>query len=148
MYTEVLGLTMADRIKRQRKVHGINQEELSDRLGLSIQTIRRWEWGKRAPNTDIMPKLAEALGTSVAYLMGLENEPTSAGSSSEIPNSLPAPVEQSSHETRQEKITATVRLIYEWGKDNRLDLPDTPENREMLAGFLAKQATAGEDEGK
>ncbi len=128
-------MTMAERIKRQRKANGMNQEELADRLGLSITTIRRWEWGARAPNTDIMPQLAAALGTSVAYLMGLEDDPT-------LEPPAP-PVPQTAHES--ETVHTTGRLIYEWGKDNRLDLPDTPENRAMLAEVL-KEAMAGKRE--
>ena len=123
-------MTMAERIKRQRKLHGINQEELSDRLGLSIQTIRRWEWGKRAPNTDIMPKLAEALGTSVAYLMGLEDEPAPSVAELQAQN-----VVRTAHES--ETVHTAGRLIIEWGEHNRIDWPDTPENRDALVKLIA-----------
>ena len=93
-------MTIGERIRLQRKRINIKQEELSDRLGFSAKTIQRWEAGERMPNTKVLPKLAEALNTSVEYLMGLtESEPqeqpqknlpvNNSGIENKIPNETP-----------------------------------------------------------
>ena len=51
---------------------------------------------------------------------------------------------QTAHES--ETVHTTGRLIYEWGKDNRLDLPDTPENREMLSRVLLEAMSGRKQE--
>jgi len=137
-------MTMAERIKKQRKGHGLSQAELAERMSLSLKTIQRWEFGDRSPKADIMPKLAEVLNTTVTYLMGLEDEPepTAKVSSSEIPNSSPAPVPQTAHES--ETVHTAGRLIYEWGDHNRIDWPDTPENRDALVKLIATLNNGGQ----
>lgn len=69
-------MTTMERIKQQRKILGVSQEELSRRAGVSLKTVQRWENGERSPNTLVMPKIAEALNTTVGYLMGIEDNAT------------------------------------------------------------------------
>ena len=67
---------ISERIKLKRKNNGLTQSELGQKVGVSDVTILRWERGERTPNSSMLPKLAEALNTSVEYLMGLdESEP-------------------------------------------------------------------------
>ena len=61
--------TFNDRLRRLRKKSGLNQEELAERTGFSIMTIRRWEWGERSPRVDEVKALAKALGVSEADLL-------------------------------------------------------------------------------
>lgn len=70
--------TVSARIREKRKGQRLTQQELADKIGVSLMTVLRWEKGERTPNALIMPQIAEALNTSVEYLMGLQ-------SSSEIP---------------------------------------------------------------
>ena len=63
---------ISNRIRERRSVLGITQAELGKKVGVSDVSILRWEKGLRVPNASMMPKLAEALNTSVEYLMGLE----------------------------------------------------------------------------
>ena len=64
------------RIKELRKQAKITQPELAEKIGVHETTIRRWEQGKdKGPSVDIIPKIANALGTSVAYLMGETDNP-------------------------------------------------------------------------
>ena len=63
---------ISNRIRERRNVLGITQAELGRKVGVSDVSILRWEKGIRVPNASMMPKLAEALNTSVEYLMGLE----------------------------------------------------------------------------
>ena len=48
-------MNIGERIKKCRKNRGLTQEKLSELLKISPMTVRRWEWGKRKPDIDIMP---------------------------------------------------------------------------------------------
>ena len=60
-------------IKTRRKEEKITQQEFANKVGVSLMTVVRWENGIRTPNSALMPKIAEALNTTVSYLMGLDN---------------------------------------------------------------------------
>ena len=57
-------------LKKIRNERNLTQQELAEFVGLSRYTIQDWEAAKRTPNLDMLPKIALALDTSVAYLMG------------------------------------------------------------------------------
>ena len=67
-------------IKRRRKQIGMSAETLADRLGLSPSTIYRYEKGEiEKVDSAIIPKIAEALNTTPAEIMGWEDtEPEDA----------------------------------------------------------------------
>ncbi len=67
-------MSVGIKIKEIRKRIGITQERLADLIGVSLMTVRRWEWGNTSPSASMLPKLAEALNTSVEYLMGLTDD--------------------------------------------------------------------------
>ncbi len=51
------------------RVHaGLSQEELAQRVGVPQQTIAFWEQSDKPPRSDVVPKLAEALGVSIPIL--------------------------------------------------------------------------------
>jgi transcriptional regulator with XRE-family HTH domain len=53
-----------------RKQKGMRQADLAAAINVSIDTIRRWEQGKRDPNADDLVKLATTFDTKVSYLIG------------------------------------------------------------------------------
>jgi transcriptional regulator with XRE-family HTH domain len=57
-------------IANLRKQRGITQKDLASVLNVSIDTVRRWEQGKRDPRAGELDKIAEALETNIPYLMG------------------------------------------------------------------------------
>lgn len=69
--------TIAGRIKFGRNSVKMTQQELADKIGVSLITISRWENpdSGRCPNTLMLNKIADALGISVGYLFGLESDP-------------------------------------------------------------------------
>lgn len=62
--------TLGDRLKILRKKAGINQSELAERIGVSRQSVTRWETGDRSPDADTLLALAKALNTSTSFLLG------------------------------------------------------------------------------
>ncbi len=61
--------SLGDRIARLRRVKGWNQKELADRIGAKPTQISKYERGIYLPRPDVLPKLGEALGVSLDYLM-------------------------------------------------------------------------------
>jgi len=121
-------MTTMERIKQQRKILGVSQEELSRRAGVSLKTVQRWENGERSPNTLVMPKIAEALNTTVGYLMGIEDnrtvEPTK-------PSNELSPI------MGEDKSDAN-NLVYKWGGGHELRLPNTPETRKLFQEIVMR----------
>jgi len=60
-----------DRLKEKRSEAGLTQVELAKKVGVTSRTIQNYEMGERIPsNLGIAQKLADALGTTVEYLLG------------------------------------------------------------------------------
>lgn len=63
-------MTIPERIKELRKNRNLTQSELADLAGVTKTAISNWERGSYSPDSVNLKKLAEALGTTVAYLLG------------------------------------------------------------------------------
>lgn len=71
--------TLADRIQTLRKQAGLTQVELADKIGVSKSQFIRYESKNVQPPAIIINKLADALGTSVDFLIsGDKNEKAKA----------------------------------------------------------------------
>jgi transcriptional regulator with XRE-family HTH domain len=57
--------SIAEKIKRYRKLKEMSQEELSQLSGINVSTIKKYECGLRNPKPDQLLKIASALGVSV-----------------------------------------------------------------------------------
>jgi transcriptional regulator with XRE-family HTH domain len=66
---------IGSRIATARALAGLTQTELATLLGVTRGTITRWEKGSRNPSDEDKHRIAKALNTTVAYLMGETNEP-------------------------------------------------------------------------
>lgn len=69
-----MNLEIANRLVSLRKEHGLSQEKLAEKLGVSRQAISKWERGEASPDTDNLVALAEVYGTTLDALMGLAKE--------------------------------------------------------------------------
>lgn len=59
-------------ISRLRKSLNLTQRELAERLHVTDKAVSKWERGVNFPDLGLMENLAEALGTTPACLLGLE----------------------------------------------------------------------------
>lgn len=62
------GESLGERLHRLRKLRGLTQGELANRLGVSKPTVWAWEQGRARPIEERIDAIAEALGVEVAEL--------------------------------------------------------------------------------
>lgn len=64
-------LSIGKNIREYRRKNDMTQEELADRLGVSYQSVSRWENGLTYPDIEFLPAIAKLLSCSVDELMGI-----------------------------------------------------------------------------
>lgn len=62
--------TFGHRLERLRDDAGLSQSSLARRVGVSQSAVSQMESGERSPSYGMLVQLADALGVSVAYLVG------------------------------------------------------------------------------
>ena len=65
-------MTVADKILKLRKEKGLSQEAFAEQLGVSRQSVSKWESGTAVPDTEKILAMSEIFGVSTDYL--LKNE--------------------------------------------------------------------------
>lgn len=63
-------LQIGENIKRKRLERNLTQEEMALHLGISFQSISKWERGEGYPDIEMLPNIAEYFGISVDELLG------------------------------------------------------------------------------
>ena len=115
--------SIGERIRQKRKLKGLTQAELSELLGNSEMTVRRWESNRRSPRLEEIDQLAKALDTTPEYL---SNGDTNVD------------IKDLKIETTRSEGMATIRI----GKDRDVTAPATPEGYAFLERlFLASLNT-------
>ena len=64
-----MDLMTANRLQQLRKENGYTQEVLAEKLGISRQSISKWERAEASPDTDNLLALAKIYGISVDQLL-------------------------------------------------------------------------------
>lgn len=64
-------LNIGATIKNMRREKDITQEELADILGVSCQSVSRWETGACYPDMELLPVLSDFFGVTVDKLLGI-----------------------------------------------------------------------------
>lgn len=62
-------LTMGDRIKEVRKKQKLTQDQLAEKLDVSVEFIGQIERGIKLPSMQVFTKLIETLNVSADYLL-------------------------------------------------------------------------------
>ena len=65
-------LNIGETIKRMRKEREITQEEFAQVLGVSCQSVSRWENCSCYPDIELVPTIASFFGVSTDNLMGVD----------------------------------------------------------------------------
>ena len=76
-------MILADKIINERKKLGLSQEELADKLGVSRQSVSKWESAQSTPDLNRILMMSKIFGVSTDYLLKDEIEQASDGEDSE-----------------------------------------------------------------
>lgn len=82
--TEAVNLIRVDRIRELRESHGWSQRELARRCGMGLAQIHRYETGLTDPTATNLKILADRLGVSTDYLLGLSDNPRGQAGDTEL----------------------------------------------------------------
>ena len=78
--------TLSERIRYLREKNNLTYEEVGRHVGVGKSTVHKWETGYIANmKRDKIEKLAEALHTTPAYLMGWAEDPAETKNESPLP---------------------------------------------------------------
>lgn len=67
-------MNLSDRIQSLRKAKGISQEELADRIGVSRQSVSKWEGEQSIPDVDKIVLMSDYFGVTTDYILkGIES---------------------------------------------------------------------------
>lgn len=67
-------LKLYDTISFYRKRQGLTQEELAKKLGVTNQSVSKWESAQCCPDIGLLPMLADIFAISIDELFGRKNE--------------------------------------------------------------------------
>ena len=125
-------MNIAEKIRQQRRLSDKTQEEFSKLIGVSLKTVQRWENGERTPRIGDIQRIAQVLNIPASELLNNDTEENAPASPQTASASSP-------DSTRNDD------LVYEWGGDRRIVVPNTPETRAMFERIML--AFAGQPSG-
>lgn len=99
------GESLGERLHRLRKLRGLTQGELANRLGVSKPTVWAWEQGRARPIEDRIEAIAHALGVEIADLRPSRSVPGLADLISRCRDQI-----ASAMETAPEKVKIMIEL--------------------------------------
>ena len=67
-------LSLGDNIRTFRRAKDMTQEQLAEQLGVSFQSVSRWENGTTYPDMELLPALARIFSVTVDALLGMSDE--------------------------------------------------------------------------
>lgn len=63
-------MSIADRIKSLRELHGLTQSQLADICGVSDKAVSTWEKGRNVPRMGVIQKMADYFNVSKGTIIG------------------------------------------------------------------------------
>lgn len=64
--------TLGENLREHLTSHGISQKWVAEKMNTTTATVSRYVSGDRVPGLESLVELAQALGVSVDYLLGIE----------------------------------------------------------------------------
>ena len=66
-----MNLLLGENIKRMRLCRNLTQEEVASHIGVSSQSVSKWERGEGYPDIEMLPSVANYFGVSIDELLGM-----------------------------------------------------------------------------
>lgn len=118
--------TFAERLSKLRKRAGYKQEDFADKIGVSVDTVRRWEGEKQEPRLGELRLIAKVLKTSINEIAGYNEDNTENISDT----TQEKPVKP--HTSRNTKKNM---IVIQQG-NTRLEFPATPQGYAIIRDKL------------
>ena len=133
-------LMFSDRIARLRKDKGLNQKDFAEELGVSVDSVRRWEQGKRSPDIDILGKIAQVLNTTVSYISGETDNPERQNNGNEkLFLSLQEGIDNQLSFIRKGDFIGNGQVLFYHGNNGtQFVIPATDENQSWFREVMSK----------
>ena len=64
---------LKEKLKELRLSHALTQEQAAQKLGVSSQTVSKWERGLLSPDISLLPKIAELYDCTIDSIFGMKN---------------------------------------------------------------------------
>ena len=71
---EDLKTVIANNICELRKIHGLTQFELAEKLNYSDKSVSKWERGDSIPDVTVLKEIADLFGVSLDYMVEAEHK--------------------------------------------------------------------------
>lgn len=71
--------SFGSRLKELRQAKGMNQAELAEIMAVASGTVSVWERDQRKPDFDKIERLCDVFDVTLAYLLGMNDDPRSPG---------------------------------------------------------------------
>ncbi|HPY83532.1 MAG TPA: helix-turn-helix transcriptional regulator [Ruminococcus flavefaciens] len=91
-------MILADKIIDLRKKAGLSQEELAEKLGVSRQSVSKWEGAQSTPDLNRILQLSQIFGVSTDYLLKEEIETAAEAPTEAAPEETEPPLRHVSME--------------------------------------------------
>lgn len=127
---------LGEKIKNAREKICMSQEALADAIGMHTNTIARWERNEVTPRGNSLKKLSQVLQVQPSYLLDIDiNE-------EKLNLSNIKKEHAQTNETTSESLSPLC-LSYTGINGDKLELPDTPQNRELFQFLVTKMISQG-----
>lgn len=112
-------MTTGEKIAKQRRENNYTQEQLADILGVSRQSVSKWESDIAYPETEKLIKLGKLFGCSMDYLLNEECTEPSGQNTTQVVNLLDRVQETLKKQVRERKSETMVfgMPLYHIGRD-------------------------------
>lgn len=117
-------IEIAENIRRMRNEKDLTQEQLAEQIGVSAQSVSRWETDASYPDIQMLPVIAAFFNVSVDRLMGIDT--------SDIKRQIDEVMRESNRLQSEGKNSECIKLLREKIKE----YPNSADLLEQLAGCL------------
>lgn len=123
--------TFAERLTTLRKRAGYKQEDFADEVGVSVDTVRRWEGEKQEPRLGELRLIAKVLRTSINELAGESTDNTASV------------IQEKVSKPKLQRNTRKGIIVIQQG-NTRLEIPATTQGYAILRDKL-KEVSINQD---
>lgn len=123
-------------LKKLREERGLTQEQVGERVGVTLQAVSKWEQNRSDPDLGMIPLLAKLYHVSADHLLGIENEADESLQyyADRIQNEL-------DNENTQEAFEISKKLIERFPKryDVKYDMLDVLNNISRINSYFFRK---------